>query len=73
MREICIPCSNLDDIVTRLHGCWSVLKAIQVNAEDDPIVADAIYGAADLLNSICRDFQADIDCSEVQTKKEAVV
>lgn len=73
MREICIPCSNLDDIVTRLYGCWSVLKAIQVNAEDDPIVADAIYGAADLLNSICRDFQADIDCSEVQTEKEAVV
>ena len=54
---------SLDDIVGRLTCCHAVLDVIRMDMEAEK-VADAIAGACDLLNSIIRDFQADIDSAE---------
>jgi len=64
---------NLENIMVRLHGCKGVIKAIGSAIPDDAIVSDALYGAADLLEMICRDFQADIDAAEDYTGKGATV
>ena len=55
--------SNLDNIVGRLIRCHAVLDTIQKAMGDDPLV-DAVAGVCDLLDSISRDFQANIDGAE---------
>jgi len=55
-----IPGGSLDNIVGRLIHCRAVLDTIQMAMGDDPLV-DTIAGVCDLLDSINRDFQADID------------
>lgn len=54
---------NLDNIVGRLIHCRAVLDTIQMAMGDDSLV-DAVAGVCDLLDSINRDFQADIDGAE---------
>ncbi len=64
--------SNLDDVMVRLVCCCAVLDAIRKSANgDNSALVDAIFGAADLLKSICRDLQADIDGAEDCVEKEA--
>ena len=67
-KELLIPQSNLEDIVGRLTCCHALLDAL-VGAMGDNSMVDALSGANDLLSSICRDFQADIDCAEVYAEK----
>lgn len=56
---------NLDNITGRLVGCVAVLRALHASADDPgPDFRDALYGAIDLPESICRDRQADIDSAE---------
>lgn len=54
---------NLDNIVARLTYCGALLDAL-IAAMGDNKMVDALSGVHDLLNSICRDFQADIDGAE---------
>ena len=58
---------NLDNIMTRLNGCRALLCLLHKSAGVSAISADAINGVCDLLDTICRDFQADIDAAEDYT------
>lgn len=55
---------NLDDIVTRLDGCRSLVNMLCEVAGVSTIPEDALRGISDLLEVISRDFQADIDCAK---------
>lgn len=55
---------NLEDIMNRLNGCRSLVNMLMEVAEVSSIPVDALSGISDLLAMICRDFQADIDCSD---------
>lgn len=60
-----MPGQNLEDIMVRLTACGAVLRTIHADmSPESGDLCDAIYGACDLLNSICRDFQADIAAAE---------
>ena len=61
---------NLDNIMARLIYCGALLDAL-IGAMDDNGMVDALSGVHDLLNSICRDFQADIDGAEDYTGEGA--
>ena len=50
----------LDDIVGRLICCSALLDAL-IGAMDDNRMVDPLSGVHDLLESICRDFQTEID------------
>ncbi len=63
MNDKIMAGGNLDNIVARLTYCGALLDAL-IGAMDDNRMVDALAGAHDLLNSICRDFQADIDSAE---------
>lgn len=55
--------NNLEDIVTRLNCCHSVLSILWTTMAEEGVngaFADALCGCADLLNSICEDFEASI-------------
>lgn len=58
---------NLDNIMTRLNGCRALLYLLYESVGVSTISADAISGVCDLLEMICRDFQADIDAAEDYT------
>ena len=62
---------NLDNIVGRLIRCRAVLDTLIMAVGDDPL-ADTVAGVRDLLDSIIRDFQADIDGAEDYTEDAAV-
>lgn len=55
---------NLEDIVARLKGCRSLVDMLCQVAEVSSIPENALSGICDLLEMICRDFQADIDAAE---------
>lgn len=56
---------NLDNITGRLCGCVAVFRMLHAEADTPgPDFCDALYGAIDLLEMICRDRQADIDSAE---------
>ena len=67
-KELIMPAGNLEDIVGRLTYCGALLDAV-ICAMGDNSMVDALSGVHDLLNVICRDFQADIDCAEVHAEK----
>lgn len=63
MNDKIMTGGNLNDIVTRLGCCHTILTTLwRAMAEDDinGTWPDALYGCADLLNSICRDLEAAI-------------
>ena len=56
---------NLDNIVGRLTACTGLLHVIHANMPTDAgDLSEALYAACDLLETINRDFQADIDSAE---------
>lgn len=61
---------NLDDIMLRLTCCNALLDALIYSMNDNSMV-DALNGVHDLLTSICKDFQADIDAAEDYIGEEA--
>ena len=61
---------NLENIMDRLNGCRALLYLLYERAGAGPISADAVSGVCDLLEMICRDFQADIDAAEDYTGQE---
>ena len=58
---------NLDNIMGRLRGCIALLSVLYGNAGTSETSEDALGGLRDLLECICRDFQADIDAAEDYT------
>ncbi len=62
---------NLDNIIGRLICCCALLEALRWAMDESNPMVDALAGAKDLLGSICRDFQADIDAAEDYTGKGA--
>lgn len=71
-NELLMSRGNLEDIMTRLNGCRALLGVLYENAgagiSETPEAA--LGGMCDLLECICRDFQADIECAELQAEKE---
>lgn len=56
---------NLENISARLVGCVALFKTLHANANSPgPDFCDALYGAIDLLEMICKERQADIDGAE---------
>ncbi|MCM1234385.1 MAG: hypothetical protein NC489_30155 [Ruminococcus flavefaciens] len=61
---------NLEDITLRLNSCRALFRTLHAEAERGSLSAEALYGACDLLDSICRDFEADIDGADEFVGKE---
>lgn len=59
--------SNLENIVGRLICCNALLDALRFAMDDVSPMVDALAGVHDLLEMICRDFQADIAAAEDYT------
>lgn len=55
---------NLEAIMNRLNGCRSLVNMLMEVAGTSTIPEAALSGISDLLEVICRDFQADIDCAD---------
>lgn len=68
-NELLVSRDNLNGIVVRLNGCRALLNALYEIAGATSISEDALSGMCDLLECICRDFQADIDCAESCAEK----
>ena len=64
---------NLDNIMGRLICCNALLDALRLAMDDADPMVDALAGVHDLLEVICRDFQADIDSAEdyIETEDKA--
>lgn len=62
----------LGDIMSRLIYCGALLDTL-IGAMGENGMVNALSGVHDLLNCICRDFQADIDCAELCAEKMDVV
>ena len=61
---------NLEDIVGRLTCCCALLDALRWAMDDSDVMVDALAGARDLLDTICRDFQSNIEAAEDYAEKE---
>lgn len=71
MNNLTMMADHLADIMQRLIGCRALVHILSETEGTSPIARDALSGIYDLLDCICRDFQADIDCAELQAEKEA--
>lgn len=58
-----MPGGNLDNIAGRLTACGAILHVIHAGMGSGGELSEALYGACGLLESICRDFQADIEAA----------
>ena len=63
--------SNLDNIMARLNGCRALVDTLREVVGVSTITEEAVGGISDLLEMICRDFQADIDGAEDYAGEEA--
>lgn len=70
--ELLMSRDNLEDIMDRLKGCRALMEALHMVSEETVIPVATLGGMCDLLECICRDFEADIACAENQAEKEAV-
>lgn len=58
---------NLDEIMTRLDGCSSLLYLLYESAGMSCVPDKAIGAVCDLLNGIRKDFRADVEAAEEVT------
>lgn len=59
-RNLIMPEGSLEDILARLGYVLSLFYLIH-GYLDESDLADPMYGACDLLRSIIKDFQADVE------------
>lgn len=64
MRGKVLTRYTLENNMDRLKGCRSLLSTLHMLSGTTEISEDALYGACDLLDGICKDFQAAIDTAE---------
>lgn len=69
-KNLIMSYDSLDDIMGRLTCCRAVFDIIHKNMSGGEDCVDALYGACYLLESICRDFQTDIDSAELYAEKK---
>lgn len=62
-RNLIMPGGNLENILSRLNAAHELFLLLHGCMGDDP-GSEAMYGACDLLRSIIKDFQADVDSAE---------
>ena len=70
MRGKIMTCGNLENILNRLAGARALVCVLAENSSTSVTSEDALNGVADLLEAICRDFQADIDAAENVNREE---
>lgn len=63
-KELIMSYDNLDGIMDRLKGCNALLRALYETAGATAISEHALGGMCDLLECICKDLQAGIECAE---------
>lgn len=63
MNDKIMAGGNLENTVNRLTGCRILLYILAEQAECSETPTEALQSVADLLESICKDFQADIDAA----------
>lgn len=71
MKGKIMTTGNLEDITNRLAGCQALLYVLCESASASSISENAVRGVSDLLDSICRDRQADIDAAEDYVENES--
>lgn len=67
MNDKIMAGGNLDNIVSRLDCCAALLRVLHASMGESggpDWLRNALAGACDLLETINRDFQADIDAAE---------
>lgn len=64
---------NTMDIMYRMDCFCDLLGAICRGMEEEEPIVGVIHSAKDLITCICRDFQADIDCAELELEKGDVL
>ncbi len=62
---------GLDKVMSRLDGCCALLYILGANAGANVVGEAALCAAADLLESICRDFQTVIDAAFTREAEQA--
>ncbi len=70
MRCKIMTVSSLENSTERLKGVLAVVYLVCGIVEVSGIPEDAVRGVADLLETVCRDFQADIDAAENVNREE---
>ena len=68
-KNLLMEQDSLDEIVGRLICFNALLETIRLAMDDDDKLVDTMSSAHDLLDCICRDFQADIDSAEFYAGK----
>lgn len=63
-RDKIMAGGNLENTVNRLSCCCAMLDIVHANMNGDSQCIDALCGCRDLLELICRDFEADIASAE---------
>lgn len=71
-KNLVMSAGNLEDIMGRLICFGSLLETIRLAMDAGDKMVDSMSSASDLLSCICRDFQADINCAEVQAEKDGI-
>lgn len=64
MKHKIMNLENMENVMNRLHGCFSLLYALCETAGKTSISENALSGLCDLLGAICEDFQTDVDAAE---------
>lgn len=70
MRCKIMTVSSLENSTERLKGVLALVYLLCEIVEVSSIPEDAVRGVADLLETVCRDFQADIDAAENVNREE---
>ncbi len=70
MRCKIMTVSSLENSTERLKGVLALVCVLAENSSTSVTPEDALNGVADLLEAICRDFQADIDAAENVNREE---
>lgn len=73
MKKKVMTNSSLENMMTRLSGCLALLRVLYASAGTSVTSEEELEGVCDLLESIRKDFQADIDAAEDYTGKAAAV
>lgn len=64
MNDKIMAGQNLQDIYDRLYGCLSMFRTIHTDMNDGNDTYYAMFGACSFLQSILKDFSADIESAK---------
>lgn len=70
MRCKIMTVGSLENTLDRLSRARALVCVLAENSSTSVTPEDALNGVADLLEAVCRDFQADIDAAENVNREE---